>query len=348
MRKKIMIYGAYGYTGRLVSERAAALGLDVSLAGRNPERLADVARPLKLDHQALDLDDTGLLETALAGVSVVIHCAGPFAVTSRPMLAACLNTGTHYLDITGEVGVLAACAGLSGKAKAAGITVMPGCGFDVVPTDCMALMLSERLPDANRLELAFAGLERASQGTMRTAAMFIAAPVFHRKGGTLVPRQGSPTKMIDFGAGPERAFATTWGDIETAAHTTGIENIDVFMKPAKEMEATMRLPAFLRRLMATRLGGWLIQARINRLPAGPDQAERRRGRAIVTGQVWNPSGDSVSLRMRTAEPYALTAMTAVEIAQRVAAGNVPHGFQTPAGAFGADFILGFDGSEMIG
>lgn len=348
MGAKTMIYGAYGYTGRLIAERAVATGLEVILAGRNGDKLAEMAGPLGLDYVVLDLADTDAMIREIAKVAVVIHSAGPFSVTSRPMLTACLKTGTHYLDITGEVGVLAACARLNDKAVAAGITVMPGCGFDVVPTDCMAAMLAEKLPDATRLQLAFAGLERASQGTMRTSAMFITAPTFHRKGGKLAPRTGAPTEMIDFGAGAERAYATTWGDIETAAHSTGIENIDIFMKPSREMEGVMRLPKIAKWFLGTTLGAKIMQAKIARLPAGPDLQERTNGRGIVTGTVWNDAGKSVTLLMRTAEPYDLTARTAVEIANRVVTGDVPVGFQTPSMAFGAKFILGIKHSEIIG
>lgn len=348
MSAKVMVYGAYGYSGQLISEHAVATGMKVILAGRDGGRLAAMAGPLGVEHVAVSLTDSAALNEALTNVSVVIHCAGPFCVTSRPMLTACLKAGVHYLDITGEVGVLAACANLDDKAKAAGITVMPGCGFDVVPTDCMAVMLTQILPDATSLRLAFAGLERASQGTMRTAAMFITAPTYHRKSGKLVPSQAAPTEMIDFGTGPVRAYATTWGDIETAAHSTGIENIDVFMKPSQEMETTMRLPGFIRKFLGTRLGAKIMQARISCLPAGPSQAEREQGRGLVTGTVWNDAGESVTLRMRTAEPYDLTARTAVEIARRVVSGKAPIGFQTPAMAFGAGFILEIERSEMIG
>lgn len=348
MNEKVMIYGAYGYTGRLISERAAAMGLEVILAGRRAPPLVELATQLGVAHVVVDLADTDEMRAALAGIGAVLHCAGPFSVTSRPMLAACLATGTHYLDITGEVDVLAGCAALHGKAVAAGITVMPGCGFDVVPTDCMALMLAEKLPDATRLELAFAGLERPSQGTARTGARHISAPVFHRRDGRLQPRPGARTKRIDFGAGPLLCYATSWGDIETAAHTTGIGNIDVFMHPSKEMEATLRLPGIVRRFLATRLGARFMQAKIARMPAGPDLHERTHGRGLVAGSVWNTAGDKVSLLMRCAEPYDLTARAAVEIARRVVGGAVPLGFQTPAGALGAGFILEIERSEMIG
>ncbi len=347
MNEITMIYGAYGYTGRLVAARAVAAGLRVILAGRDAAKLAEMGADLGLEHTAFALDDDAMIGAELAKVAAVIHCAGPFCITSRPMLAACLKAGVHYLDITGEVGVLAACAGLDHKARAAKITVMPGCGFDVVPTDCMAAMLAEKLPDATRLQLAFGGLERASQGTMRTATMFITAPTYHRKDNKLVPRQAAPTTMVDFGAGPEQVYATTWGDIETAAHSTGIKNIDVFMKPSREMEASMRLPGFVRKFLGTRLGAKIMQARISRLPAGPNEAEREQGRGLVTGTVWNDAGESVTLHMRTAEPYDLTARTAVEIAGRVVLGKVPVGFQTPSMAFGAGFILEIKRSEMI-
>ncbi len=347
MVAKLMIYGAYGYTGRLIAAQAIAQGHEVILSGRDPEKLGKVAKDLSAPQVAFELTDGPAMRAALGAVGIVINAAGPFTHTSKPMLDACLDTGTHYLDITGEVGVLAACAARSDEAKAAGITVMPGCGFDVVPTDCMAAMLAKQMPDATRLRLGFSGLVQASRGTMRTAAMFVADPVLERRNGRIVPREGPLDAMVDFGKEPERVYALSWGDIETAAHTTGIGNIEVFSVPPNGAEILYRIPGFFRSFLGTRLGNKLMLALVARAPEGPDQAQRQQGYGIVVGTVWNDAGESLTLRLRTADGYHLTALTSVEIARRVMSGHVATGFQTPAGAFGSDFILTFEGSGMI-
>jgi short subunit dehydrogenase-like uncharacterized protein len=131
----LLIYGAYGYTGRLVVSEARAAGLRPVLAGRDASALAAMAGPLGLDHRATSLDDQGGLDTALEGARVVLHCAGPFVQTSRAMVDACLRRGVHYLDVTGELAVFEAIAARDAEARACGVTLLPGVGFDVVPSD---------------------------------------------------------------------------------------------------------------------------------------------------------------------------------------------------------------------
>src|SRR5688500_2030450 len=100
-----LIYGANGYTGSLIAHAAAARGHQPILAGRNGEPLASLAHKLELEHRNFALDSPDAVAEGIRGMRMVLHCAGPFAHTSKPMADACLRTGVHYLDITGEVGV---------------------------------------------------------------------------------------------------------------------------------------------------------------------------------------------------------------------------------------------------
>src|SRR6516225_3617265 len=100
--------------------------------------------------------------------AVVANCAGPFAATSAPMIDACFTSRAHYLDITGEVDVFLAAQRRHADAQAARIVICPGVGFDVIPTDCMAAVLKEALPDATHLVLAFDARGPMSPGTART------------------------------------------------------------------------------------------------------------------------------------------------------------------------------------
>src|SRR5213595_2744682 len=104
----LLIYGANGYTGTLIARRAAALGVEAILAGRNADAVAALAGELGRPHRAFGLDDAQAVAAGLQGIRVVLHCAGPFSRTSAPMVAACLRARAHYLDITGEVAVLEA------------------------------------------------------------------------------------------------------------------------------------------------------------------------------------------------------------------------------------------------
>src|SRR5580704_10539703 len=105
---RVLLYGAYGYTGRLAAELAVAKKLDVVLAGRNRDALAALGERLSLPTRVVGLDDATQLSEALKDVACVVHMAGPFAETSAPMLNACMATQTHYVDITGEIEVFEA------------------------------------------------------------------------------------------------------------------------------------------------------------------------------------------------------------------------------------------------
>ncbi|MFP4238891.1 MAG: saccharopine dehydrogenase family protein [Rhodosalinus sp.] len=339
-----MIYGAYGFTGRLIAEEAVARGLRPVLAGRDAVRLAEVADRLGLSHRAVALDDAAGLRGALEGCGAVIHAAGPFAETSAAMAEACIASRTHYLDITGEAAVFAALRATGPRAVAAGIALLPGCGFDVVPTDCLAAMVAARCPEAQRLTLAFAGIDTPSRGTLRTAARNLDAAPLVRRAGRLEPRSGRLSTRLDFGDGPRRVIATTWGDLETAWDSTGIPDIEVFMAPAPATAALMRLPGPLRRIVA-RLA--LSERALARLPEGPDAATRRTARARLFARAEGRGGAVAEARLEVCEPYAFTARSAVEIARRVLAGPAPRGYRTPSQAFGKGLVLDIPGSRLL-
>lgn len=166
---RLLLYGAYGFTGRLAAELAAARKLDIVLAGRNKDALAEMGDRLSLPTRAVGLNDAGQLSEALKDIACVVHMAGPFAATSAPMLNACLATQTNYIDITGEIEVFEAMWSREAEIKRAGITAVPGAGFDVVPTDCLAGYVASKVERPAWLVMALRGLQSASQGTLRTA-----------------------------------------------------------------------------------------------------------------------------------------------------------------------------------
>lgn len=345
VRASILVYGAYGYTGELVLRRAREVGLDVVAAGRDDARTAAVARAHGFAHRVAALEDTVALDRILDGVRVVLHCAGPFARTSRPMVEACLRRGVHYLDVTGEIEVFEAVAARDTAARAAGIVLLPGAGFDVVPSDCLAAHLKARLPSATRLTLAFRTTGGLSRGTATTMAENAGKGGAIRRGGRIVrvpaAWRGRPT---DFGDGRLRLAVTIpWGDVSTAWYSTGIPDIEVY---------TAMAPSQRRALVASRWLGWLLAGRpvrdymvgkIRARPAGPDDARRAAGRAWLRGEAADDAGRRVVSFLQCPEGYTLTAMTALECARRVLDGAVAPGFRTPSMAFGADFILQFDG-----
>jgi short subunit dehydrogenase-like uncharacterized protein len=86
--KKLMIYGATGYTGRMAAAHAAAAGTPLIVAGRNPAALAELAAPLGVDYRVFALDDNASIDRALHDVGVLLNCAGPFAATAAVLMRA--------------------------------------------------------------------------------------------------------------------------------------------------------------------------------------------------------------------------------------------------------------------
>lgn len=339
-----LIYGANGYTGSLVAHAAVAQGRQPILAGRNAEVVATVARELGLSHRIFPLDHPKAVEEGIRDVPVVLHCAGPFAHTSKPMADACLRSGTHYLDITGEVAVFESLAARDQEAKSAKVMLLPGVGFDVVPTDCLAAHLKRRLPSASRLSLGFQTFGRVSRGTATTMAENIASGGLVRQGGILrkVPAAWK-TRVIDFGAGPTGAITIPWGDVATAFYSTGIPNIEVYTAAPRGMRIAARASRHLGWLLGSSIVQSVLKHRIRAGPPGPTDAQRARRKSFLWGEAEDAAGQRVVSRLRGPEAYTMTVHTALAIVERVLAGEAPSGFQTPSRAYGCDFILGLEG-----
>jgi short subunit dehydrogenase-like uncharacterized protein len=220
-KTRFLLYGAYGYTGRLTAELAAAKNIDIILGGRNSDPLSELGNRLRLQTRVIRLDEPTQLSEGLKDISCVVHMAGPFVVTSAPMLNACLATRTNYIDVTGEIDVFEAMWSRKREICRGGITVMPGAGFDVVPTDCLAGYVAGKLERPVSLVLALRGLQNASQGTLRTAIRQVSRPVLCRRAGKIVALDDRSAHWIDFGSGAEPCVPVSWGDVATAFHSTG-------------------------------------------------------------------------------------------------------------------------------
>ena len=341
-----LLYGANGYTGELVARLAVARGHHPILAGRKADVICALADELGLPRRLFSLDDPRRVDEGLEGMSLVLHCAGPFSRTSRAMADACLRTRTHYLDITGEVAVFEALATRDGEARDAGIVVLPGSGFDVVPTDCLALHLKGRLPAARRLALGFEALGRVSHGTALTALEGMGHGGLVRRDGVLTPVPPAwRTRTIDFGRGPRKALTIPWGDVSTAWHSTGIPEIEVYMAAPWTLRLFSRASRALGPLVTAGWSQRLLRQQILAGPRGPSPEERARGGAWVWGEAEDEAGRRVVSRLRTPEAYTFTARASLAAVERVLAGEAPEGFQTPASAFGPDFVLGIEGVE---
>ena len=343
-----LIYGATDYTGQLITEHAVERGLNPVLAGRRDDAVHALADRLGLRHRVFGLEDRRALLRGLDGMTAVLHAAGPFSATSAPMAEACIAAGVHYCDITGEIDVFEHLVARDARAKEAGVMLMPGVGFDVVPSDCLAAHVAARLPDAVRLRLSIGGLTHASRGTAKTMVEAVAQGTRVRSNGQIVLAKGTPTGTADFGSGPRPTVGVSWGDVSTAWHSTGIPTVEVFFEADRNMGVAAAMPGFVKAALGTSLAQRVLKAQVDRrLPPGPTVEQRARGRAVVVAEAWNAAGRTTISRLVTPEPYALTALSAVEIVRRIATNDVPAGFSTPSALFGGDFIMGLSGVARV-
>ena len=343
-----LLYGANGYTGELIAREAVRRGMQPILAGRSRQQISRLAAELGCPSAVFDLDDHTSLVSSLENVAAVLHCAGPFSATARSMMQACLASHVHYLDITGEIEVFELAHSVHDKAQRAGIVLCPGVGFDVVPTDCVALKLRQALPDATHLALGFDSKSGLSKGTAKTAIESAADGSRMRRDGRIISVPlASQVRNIDFGNGERLAVGIPWGDVSTAYYSTGIANIEVFTATSPEAIAKMRRAQLLRPLLRTRLVKALLKRGIERNLQPPNQAQRDSNPSFVWGEVHNAAGRKVTARVVTANGYALTVASSLGIMARILETPYSAGYATPGMLVGADFISTLPGSSQI-
>ncbi len=339
-----LLYGATGFVGEEIARKAVKSGLRPLLAGRNQTKLDKLAWELEQDFMAFTLDDPIKMHTAFSSVPVVLNCAGPFMHTYQPMVDFCLRTKTHYLDITGELPVLQGLAAKDQQALDKGIMLMPAVGFDVVPTDCLAVYLKNKLPSATQLAIAFQvmGPGGLPPGTQRTVIELIPYGNRVRRQGELVkPRKAIKTREIDFGSGAITATRITWGDVFTAYHSTGIPDIENYLVLPKHLHGKMKMLERWRWLFNFEFARNYLKKKIK---PGPQPQTRSQTHTLVWGEVVDPENNRASARIRGPEPgVEWTAETALGAVRKVLQGRYVAGFQTPGKVFGADFVLEVEG-----
>lgn len=342
-----ILYGANGYTGELIARRAVAEGLRPILAGRGAQAVEGLARELGLEARVFGLDDADAVDRGIAGARAVLHAAGPFSRTSAPMLAGCLRAGAHYLDITGEFGVFEACREQDAAARERGIVVLPGVGFDVVPSDCLARALADALPDAVRLEMVLFTPGGVSPGTAATMAENLGRGSAVREGGRVVSiGLGSRTRTVRIGGRERLAVAIPWGDLATAYASTGIGDITIYMTTPKRQVRAMRWLGMAGPLLRREAVIKVIQRVIARFVTGPGEQVRASASTEIWGRVEAADGRAVEGRVRGPEGYTTTVIASLACLRRVLAGEAKPGYQTPATAFGAGFVATLPGFSL--
>ena len=321
--KTLMIYGATGYMGRMAAKYAAAQGLDIVVAGRNKDRLRTLAVQLNVPYRIFTPD--ALPPEALNGVDVLLNCAGPFARTANALMQACIKAGVDYLDITAEIKVYELADRLGAEAATSGVMLLPGVGWDVVPTDCLAVHVARRVQAPQSINIALQVAGSMSRGSALSVSEIIGAGLLARIDGLLVPTPAAQPRSFDFGDGLEVCAPLSFGDLITSWHSTGIPNVSMFVHFS---------------------GDPIPEGNISMLPEGPDVQQREAHRARAVAEVIGVDGTTARSVIETVNGYTYTPLAAVEAARRVLAGERRPGFETPAKLLGVGFAESIAGTTI--
>lgn len=342
-----MIYGANGYTGEMIAREAVRRGLKPVLAGRSADKVRPLASELALEHRSFSLDQPGDVDRGLAGIGLVLHCAGPFSQTSAPMVEGCLRNKAHYLDITGEISVFEHAQAQQARAASAGVVLCPGVGFDVIPTDCVAAALKKALPDATHLALGFDSRSGFSPGTAKTSVEGLALGGRVRRDGKIVEVPLAwRTRRIDFGDGEKLAMTIPWGDVSTAFYSTGIPNIEVYLPGSPRLVKNAQRANHIRWLLGFKPVQALMKRQAGKVQ-GPSAEQRAKQPTFVWGEAKNAKGETRTARLRTANGYSLTVTGSLAVAQYLLEHQVTGGAYTPSRLIGPELVLGLPESGTI-
>jgi len=343
-----LVYGANGYTGKLIVAEAVKRGLMPVLAGRNESQITTLANAHGLKSATFNLESVETIRTNIRGMNAVLHAAGPFTSTAAKMLEACLAEGVHYLDITGEVQVLEHIFTLNERAKECGCVLIPAVGFDVVPTDCLAMMLKSLLPDAVRLQLAFHTKVKLSRGTWKATIEAMPRRGFTRQDGVLtrVPHAWKLRRIL-YDDGQVWSMTVPWGDVSSSYVSTGIPYIEFYIGTSLAASIVMRLMRPLAGITARPTVRKWLYALVDRYVKGPNEKDHTEQIVHLRGDVWNAKGSHAALQLTTPEGYIFTARAAVQSVQALLESPLSPGVYTPAMAFGKDFIRAFEHVHVI-
>jgi short subunit dehydrogenase-like uncharacterized protein len=314
--KKLMIYGAAGYTGRMAAERAAAAGTPLILAGRNEATLGPVAASLGVEYRVFALEDIAAIDRSLGDVDVFLNCAGPFARTADVLMRACIRHGVHYLDVAAELDSYRLAEVLDAEARAAGVMLLPGSGGSVAMLGCLAGHAVARTRNPSSISVAMHVSGGLSRGSAVSAMGSVTAETLARAAGALVARSPGAIRKLDFGKGAVDCFQVTLPDLITIWRSTGVPEIETFVHVT---------------------GDGFPQGDLSALPDGPSEQERLAHRYQAVAEVTGSDDGVVRSVLDTVNGYTFTAIAAAEAGRRVLAGERRPGFQTPAMLFGNVF-----------
>jgi short subunit dehydrogenase-like uncharacterized protein len=335
----LLIYGATGYTGRLICAQARTQGLSFSIAGRSAAALKTVAASLGIlnpvfDHEKrphvrpFDLLDTDVIDTNLRDVKVLLNCAGPFSQTAEPLIKACIRNQVHYLDVSAELISYQLAERLDNDARDTGVMLLPGCGGSVAMFSCLVHHALQSDEQAIAIEVALHVSGSMSRGSAISAAQGVTNKVLQRREGQLIECDDIKNADFDFqiGEGEVECFPVTLPDLITVPRSVDIADMSCYVH-----------------LSGTAFPNGALEG----LPDGPDVKDREQNPYQAAVKVTLANGSQRQAILHTVNGYTFTSIASLEAAERVLAGSAIAGFQTPVEAFGASFLQAVEGSKVL-
>ncbi len=348
-KNDLLVYGANGYSAGLIIEELLKRNIKPVLAGRNEKAVKQVSQRLNLPYKIFDLSEIESVVQNIKEFHTVLNCAGPFKYTAKQLIEACLEAEANYLDITGEIPVLQTAFENDDAAKKSGIVILPSVGFDIIPTDCLAKRLSEKMPDAKHLMLGLLNKKgKISRGTWLTTIEFLGATGRIRREGKLIESQIGEYKIsvkrndFDFSG-----ISIPWGDVFSSFCSTGIPNVEVYLGVPKFLYNAVWLVPVIQRIISLKILKNVISGFIKNNFTGPNKNQRDSTVTYIWGRVKNEKGETYDEAYKVMEGYNLTAVGAAESVIRVLHGEVGPGTKTPSLAFGSNFMDRFVIEKII-
>jgi short subunit dehydrogenase-like uncharacterized protein len=313
--KTIAVYGATGFTGELIARELKRRGADFLIAGRDRGKLEALSEELGgVPFAAVSVDDPAGLRKILEPCSVVVACAGPFGLYGEPVVAAAVDTETHYLDTTGEQGFMRVVFERYGeRAAEKGAALVSGMGFDYAPGDLIAALTAEGMGPLEEIVVAYCvhGFEPTHGTALSGLEIMRGGDVVWDDGGWRpAPRSADggrwrfpgpigEQRMLRYPAGEQ---VTAPRHIETARVRTLLNGMVV---PPRLMPLAVISSPLLGLAMRTPLRR-AMGALVRRLPAAPSERSRKASRFTISCEARGESGARRGA-VRGSDVYGLTA-----------------------------------------
>jgi short subunit dehydrogenase-like uncharacterized protein len=349
----IVLYGATGYTGQLVTRELVDMGAELVLGGRNSEKLERVSREIGQDApvRVASIDDPSSLRALVDGADVLINCAGPFTRAGEPVVRAAVDAGVHYIDSTGEQSFMRMVFDRYGDAAAEkGVVLIPACGFDYVPGDCIARIAAQGQEPLDELTMAYCVNDfGVTRGTMKSGIEMMKPrnAVDYRDGDWVPARTGVHRWSFEFGPPIGRVAVGPYpaGENLTVPRHTDVRNVrSVIATRSVVPPAAVPLAPYLVPLLSHALRtplATVIDRAIDHMPEGPPEDERRAVTWTIVAQGRTRDGAPVRGSVTGEDVYGMTARALAWAGRRIEAGA-----HEGAGALGP--AAAFDPEEMLG